>query len=647
VRRRLFFLLFFTFVVKAAVLARFASHPLLQPAGDMDSGVYARLAADVSRGDLLLRGPGPVPYFVSPLYIYFLAAIHALTAGSLFAVKLVQIALGTAAVGLVSGTARRLFGDRAALAAGILCALTGFVTFHEILVLQAALDPFLTALCLYLLAVGLTSGSVSSKVNEKGAEGRRSQGRMTPAAAGDAGGRWRWLACGAAFGLLALNRPNVLLCIAAIALALLACAAAFPLARWRTERGLSLLFKENPLRSSRLATAFLFGVAAVVAFPLARNLIVSGEPVLISSHGGLNFLVGNGPGANGVYRVLPGITPDIVGQVADSKRLAEAEKGRPLSARQVSSHFARKAWAWIASEPGAALALFAKKVRFVLSGDEAPLNFSFPWYRDRSFALRVLFVGPAVLVPLAAAGFVLALLASPGVERRALLVWTTFVPSYVVAVAAFFVATRYRLPLAVALATLGGAAVAEFPAARGARLGAAVATAALFAAVSIWPTGLWDGAPDEEMHLVLWEIGQGDPGAMRHAEIAAGEHPDPALVWLRAGRSFEAAGKRDKAITALERSREIDPGRTESAALLSALFEKRGLARVLAGDAAGARPDLEEAVRLDERNATARVNLAVVLAEQGETSRARELARRALDLKPDYEKAQALLKALR
>ena len=148
------------------------------------------------------------------------------------------------------------------------------------------------------------------------------------------------------------------------------------------------------------------------------------------------------------------------------------------------------------------------------------------------------------------------------------------------------------------------------------------------------------------MHLVLWEIERGDAGAMRHAETAAPEHPDPALVWLRAGRSFEAAGKSDEAITALSRSHEIDSNRPGAASLLSALLEKRGLARVLAGDAASARPDLEEAVRLDGTNATARLNLAVVLAEAGETSRARSLARQALDLKPDYEKARALLQAL-
>ena len=70
----LLLLLLAAFALKAALLAHFDAHPLLQPFGEMDSGVYARLAADVARGDVLLRGQGPVPFFVSPLYIYFLAA---------------------------------------------------------------------------------------------------------------------------------------------------------------------------------------------------------------------------------------------------------------------------------------------------------------------------------------------------------------------------------------------------------------------------------------------------------------------------------------------------------------------------------------------------------------------------------------------
>ncbi|MDL2716321.1 MAG: tetratricopeptide repeat protein [Acidobacteriota bacterium] len=616
-RRRglpLLLLLCTAFALKAALLAHFDAHPLLQPAGDMDSGVYARLAWDVAHGDVLLRGPGPVPYFVSPLYIYFLAAVHALSAGSLFAAKVVQIALGTAAVGLVLLTARRLFGERAALPAGILFALTGVVSFHEILILQAALDPFLTALAMFLLADALTQGSISSKVN-------------------GAVGAGRWLAAGGAFGLLALNRPNALLCVAAVAAALLL-----------------FTFEENLLRRVGVATAFLAGAALTIAPVTLRNLAVSHEFVLISSHGGLNFLVGNGPGANGVYRALPGITPDIAGQAADTKRVAEAAEGRALSTREVSSHFARQAWDWIERNPADATRLFLRKIHLLLSGDEAPLNFSFPWYREKSLVLRLLCVGPGLLVPLAGAGFFLALFASAGAARRTLLVWSVFVPSYVFAVALFFVATRYRLPLLVALAPLAGAAVAQLPEAlraKSARLGIAAAAAAVLAAVSLRPTGLWDGAEDEDMHWALYLVEKGEAAeAARVAEAAASRHPDPGLMWFRMGQAWAAAKRMDDAIAALERARALDPHPPATEPALAAAHESRGVDRILGNDALAALPDFEAAVALSPDDAGMLLNLAAVLAEKGDRVRARDLARKSLALRPGYGKAEALLRAL-
>jgi 4-amino-4-deoxy-L-arabinose transferase-like glycosyltransferase len=614
VRRPLFLLLLATFALKVAVLAQFNAHPLLQPAGDMDSGVYARLAVDVARGDLLLRGPGPVPFFVSPLYIYFLAAIHALSAGSLLAAKVIQIALGTAAVGLVWGMTRRLFDDRAALVSGILYALTGVVSFHEILILQAALDPFLTALSLFLLADALTPGRVSLRVNKEGARAAVSS-------------RWgAWAAAGVAFGLLALNRPNALLCVAAIAVVL-------------------------AFERVRPAVALLAGTAAIVALPLARNLIVSGEPVLISSHGGLNFLVGNGPGANGVYRALPGITPDIGGQARDAKKVAEAAEDRTLSSREVSIHFAREALRWIAESPAAAGSLFLRKLQYVLSGDEAPLNFSFPWYRSGSLALRLLAVGPGLLVPLAGAGLILALFAAAGADRRALLVWAAFIPAYVLAVAAFFVATRYRLPLLVALAPLAGCAVTRLGAAwrvKGRPLALAAGTAAVLAAVSLWPTGLYDGGADEDMHWALYLVEKGDAAeAVRTAEAAASRHPDPGLMWFRMGQAWAAARRMDDAIAALEKAAALQPHPPATQRALAAAHESRGVDRVLAHDALAAQPDLERAVALSPDDAGMVLNLAAVLAEKGDRDRARDLAQRALALRPGYEKAEALLWALK
>ncbi|MEO8056231.1 MAG: glycosyltransferase family 39 protein, partial [Acidobacteriota bacterium] len=278
--KRLFLLLAATLAAKAAVLAQIGSHPLLQPLGDIDSGVYARLASRIAGGDVLLRGEGAVPYFVSPLYAYFLAA----TGPSFPLARVVQILLGTAAVALVFLTARRLFGERAALAAGIIAALAGVVTFHEVLILQAAIDPFLTALALYLLARAVRAEEEEEEEEKISLKVKRGEARPT---ASPRSGALAFAATGAAFGLLALNRPNALLSVGAIAVALVL-----------------FTFKENPLRRVWIAAAFVAGAAVTIAPFTLRNLLVSHEFVLISSHGGLNFLVGNGPGANGVYRAL-------------------------------------------------------------------------------------------------------------------------------------------------------------------------------------------------------------------------------------------------------------------------------------------------------------------------------------------------------
>lgn len=59
------------FLVKFIVVLQLHDHPLLQPDAGLDTSAYVALAGRVRAGDLLL---GPGLYFVSPLYIYFLAA---------------------------------------------------------------------------------------------------------------------------------------------------------------------------------------------------------------------------------------------------------------------------------------------------------------------------------------------------------------------------------------------------------------------------------------------------------------------------------------------------------------------------------------------------------------------------------------------
>src|SRR5690242_2923536 len=71
----LFVLLAGVFVLKTAVLVQLKDHPLIQPDAGLDTTAYVRLATEVLGGNL---GLGPGLYYVSPLYIYVLAAVLAI-----------------------------------------------------------------------------------------------------------------------------------------------------------------------------------------------------------------------------------------------------------------------------------------------------------------------------------------------------------------------------------------------------------------------------------------------------------------------------------------------------------------------------------------------------------------------------------------
>ena len=539
---------------KLAVVWRLHDHPLLQPQEGLDSQVYFELARRVAAGDLAL---GAEPFFVAPLYAYVLGMLLAVSDGSLWFARGAQAVLGTGAVGLIMATARRWAGDRAGLAAGALAAATGLFTFHEALILQAALDPFLTALALFLISRALPDGGVG-----------------------------RFAAAGAAFGALALNRPNALLAAAAIVIELIARRGARP--RWRA------------------AGAFTAGLALAIAPATLRNLAVSGEPVLIASHGGLNLYIGNNPDADGTYRSVPGITPNVAGQARDATRVAEQERGRSLTAGDVSRHFTGKAWDWIRSEPAAALTLFLRKLAYVFNEAELALNLSYRYYsRDEPTLLRLLRVGPWLLVPLGVTGLLF------GPQRRApgFLVWASFVPAYALSVAVFFVSGRYRLPLLVPLCVGAGCAVEWAWRARerpSRMLAAAAACLAFCAAIAWWPWPLDEGRQAERAQMGLWLIDQ---------------------------------GRLDQARAYLDGSDQV---RQEMAAAL----ERDGVTAAQQGRPADAVRHLEEAARLDPASASARLNLAVVHAQEGRTAAARALVDEALRLRPGYAQALGLREAL-
>ncbi len=593
-RRRLLLALGGVLLVKLGVLWQLGAHPLLQPGGGLDADAYVQFARRVMSGDLLLA---PGLYVVSPLYVYALAALLAIGGGSLWFVRFFQILLGTLACGLVWFTAREWFSERAAWIALALAAFTGVFTFYEVLILQASIDPFLTALDLWLLTLAL---------------GRPER-------------RWAVLA-GAALALHALNRPNFGVVLAGLAVLLL-------------------------VRPARRETGIAFIVGAMLALlPVsARNYAVAGTFVPTSSHGGLNFYIGNNPRADGTYRQVEGITPNIAGQAVDARRVAERAAGRGLTDTEVSAYFLNRALAWWRGDPARAARLFARKTVLTLNRAWLTLNYSYPFYEDESAALRVLAGGPLLLVPLGFIGLFAHRLA--GIRApEGFGTWAAFVPLTIVSIALFFVASRYRMPLLVPLCiTAAGfldAALSALRARRLAPLAIAAACAVPAIAVAGWNLHLDDGRGEEETRMAVWLAanGRSDEAEQHLARTSPG--PLAGLAHFRVGQALERAGDLAGAVRHYTRSTEIDPHEPDPRRALARASGTLGIALAQRNQDAEALTLLEQAARLAPDNAPAQLNLAVQYARMGRYADARASAERALKVDPAYDRARQFLKAL-
>jgi len=585
------------FLVKLAVLRQLGDHPLLQPEGGLDAAEYFRLARRVLDGDVLL---GPGLYFVSPLYIYFLAALMSISESLAF-VRGVQAALGTAAVGWVFVASRAWFGTRAAWFAAALAALTGVFTFYEIVLFQSSLDTFLTAAGLALLAAGFRKGPDISRL---------------------IGG------AGVVFGLQIINRPNMAIAVAGIAIAIVA------------------------MRQLRAALLFAAGVAIALAPVAARNAIVSGQFALTSSQGGLNLYIGNHAAATGQYVPVPGVTANITGQAEDTRRVAEQATGRRLTDTEVSSYFATQATGWMREHPGKAGKLFVRKLALVFNARHQWLDFSYPYYaHDTGSWLRWLFVGPWLLVPLGLAGLVAAV--RPAIRSGGSVLLAAFVILYALSVAIFFVAERYRLPLLVALCVSSGAAIdalllavgrpaadAAVHRARG-RL-AAVAVAGLCGAVvAAYPFDIPDGRYEERLRLSKILMNRRDyGGATAELERAFALKPGDTVTEFNLGMAMVSAGRPQEGLAHVRRA--VDHG----VPLPGARYALAN-AMLATGDREGAVTLLRTFYPEDRDSAESCFNVGILAMNAGAPRVAERYLLRALALRPGWSEALRALEQLR
>jgi Tetratricopeptide repeat len=417
-----------------------------------DAEVYLGWARALMNGSFF--GIPGAPYHLAPLYSRFLTWILPLGGGQLGAVAMAQAVLGSATILGTGLLARRVagaqaddrFSERAGWLAALLLTLCAPLVWYEGWLLPTSLN-------LFLLVVGLNLLVACGDPRRKGI--------------------WLPLLCGLVLGLAAVNRPQQLLFLAGGL-------------GW-----LVLQLRKSPeaghlIRRWRPVIVMALGAAAAIAPVTIHNISISGEPVLITASGGLNFYLGNRAGSDGRFGMPDGFSPYVQDQQKFSHDLARSRSGEDLDWQGVSGYWLGQARSDITGNPGAALTLVARKAWLFFSWRELENNFVASWVHRQ--------LGPGlVLIP--SLGF-LWILAVPGMIASARRKISAQGPLWILlgctllTCLLFWVSTRNRLPAAIPLAVFAGIALANPKSwLRPPTVLVAAALAAVVSAMVFWPTG--------------------------------------------------------------------------------------------------------------------------------------------------------------
>lgn len=372
----------------------------------MDAKYHLEWAQKILAGNFW----GDEVFFRAPFYPYLLALLYKIGGAKIGFVILCQHVMGSVSAVLVYVLARRFFACGVSLAAGLLTALYWPLIYFEGDLLFETLFVFLTLGFLVTIVI---------------AAERRSAVLLALS--------------GAVLGLAALTRPPILILIPVLPFVLRSCAAG---------RGKAGAARREWVRSTALvvAGALLFIIPVTV-----RNFVVGRDFVGIASQGGVNFYIGNNPQSDGRTAIVPGTRWDWWGGYEDSIRLAESAMGRKLKPSEVSDYYFRKGTEFILTDPAKAVPLLAKKLYLFWAAGERSNNKYIYFFWHQSGMGKVPLPGFWFVGPLALLGGVLL-----WPRRRDLSLLYLFVAAYTLAIVAFFVNDRFRVPVVPVLAVFAG-----------------------------------------------------------------------------------------------------------------------------------------------------------------------------------------------
>jgi tetratricopeptide (TPR) repeat protein len=557
-------------------------------------------------------------FWQPPFYPLVLAAIYALTGGSIVAAKVAQLLLGAVTAALAFALGARLFGRTAGLAAGLMTAFYMPLVFFEGELLSAGWAAFFASATLLALI----------RAAEK-----------------PAGGRFFIFGLLGILGLTA--RPELLAFFAAGA-------------------GWLAIHTFRRSRPKAAATALAAAVAGflVVAVPMGfLGRAATGKFRILPFSGGVNFYIGNNPDSKKTVGIRPGYDWQ--------KLLAFPERYGLREITQKEAFFRDRAVDYILREPGRFLEGLVYKTRQFFTSREIVRNIEIYVFRRWSWLLRIgVWKWGRFGFPF---GLLLAL-ASVGAAMRARSIpaplWL-FLAFYPAAVILIFVAGRYRVPFVPALAVLaGGGAAALAETIRKGRWRTAGAMVILLVGV-LFASSVSAPFPEERLDSraeLSFFIGSALEARDRFVEAAASYEeavrlrPDYADALYNLAVLKEREKDPEAAVAYYLKAREADPEYSDAYYNLGVLYQSQGrsedareayrealrimpsdiyahnnLATLLrgAGDIDGSILHYELALKIHPGFTAARNNLAYALSALGRWDAAVENFRKVLALEPD------------
>ncbi|NNE43356.1 MAG: tetratricopeptide repeat protein, partial [Gemmatimonadetes bacterium] len=255
-----------------------------------------------------------------------------------------------------------------------------------------------------------------------------------------------------------------------------------------------------------------------------------------------------------------------------AEQLAERATGRDLSAAEINAYWMARARAWMAENPADAVRLLGKKALLFWTGLENSNNRDFADQAERfTPILRVFLWQLTFLMPFALLG----LLFFRGRRAESGLI-VSFIVVFWVAIAAFFVCSRFRQPaVALLLPYAAAGMVGALDSVRGRARPAGMILGVLAGLFVVTNHNLLDrigvldlsvpNAPFHRYNLAVMLDEEGDlEGAVREYRAAAATHPDDPRIDLNLGNALIKLGRVEEAVPHLDRAAAAIPSQAVS-----------------------------------------------------------------------------------